>query len=194
MIHHYGSLFPRQFWTTTPVSTHEFQIIEPCNVLFEVAETCSGPLKTIEPSAFCRLREGHVFVPLLIPNARFPVLATAVMNIARLPQAGGQRAAKYLALFQIYEGLQSNPDPDLAALRHALAHSPAVLNRPSTVQRLRNLFGTVNIDLENIRHRRMFWRLFGQLLIEVDTLLAVQLRNVIQDVRMPEDCKRPLRR
>lgn len=116
------------------------------------------------------------------------------MNIARLPQAGGQRVAKYLSLFQIYEGLQGGSDPDLSALRHALAHSPAVLNRPNTVQRLQDLFGTVNIDLENIRHRRIFWRLFGQLLIEVDTLLAVQLRNVIQDVRMPEDCKRPFRR
>jgi hypothetical protein len=194
MIHYYGSLVPRQFRTTTPVSTHEFQIIEPCHVLFELTETWSGRLKTIEPSAFCRIREGGVFVPLLIPNARFPVLASAVMNIARLPQAGGQRVAKYLALFQIYESLQSGHDPDLSALRHALAHSPAVLNRPTTVRRLQNLFGTVNIDLENIRHRRIFWRLFGQLLIEVDTLLAVQLRSVIQDVRMPEDCKRQVRR
>ena len=191
MFSSHKQLVPKRFTSTTRISTHQFSVCDPWWSVFDLVETSQGILWSIEPSAFCKLKIGDNNVPLLIPQVVYPKLAAAVMDLGRLSK-NGLRPAKYLALFRIYEGLKRNVELPFAAVRHALAHSPEVLNRPKTVGCLTKLFGSVRLDLNNSKHEKVFWHLFVDLLIAVDSLLGQLLTNHAPELKMPKTFRRPL--
>jgi len=184
-------LVPKRFRLTTGISAHQFTVCDPWWSAFDLVETTQGTLRNIESSAFCKLKIDGDKVPILIPQAVYPKLAAAVMELGRL-SSNGPRAAKYLALFRIYEGLKSGVELPFGAVRHALAHSPEVLNRPKTVACLNKLFGSVRVDLDNRKHEKAFWQVFVDLLIAVDSVLGQLLVNHASELRMPRIFRRPL--
>lgn len=159
-----AELVPKRFASASPTSTHCFSIIQPRHWPFE------------RNVVHCILRRGEQISKLVIPWDTEPTLANAISGLARLPK-NGNWATKYLDLYKILEGIGVIPEPDHAALRHALAHAPEVLTRASTVERLCRLFGSVNIDLSCGANQRTFWRLFGELLVAADLILAPRLEE-----------------
>jgi hypothetical protein len=157
-------LIPKKFAAASPASTHQFAILQPRHWTYDG--------NNVE----CVLRVGEQKYKLVIPWDTEPTLAAAVCGLARLPK-NGNWSTKYLDLFKIHEAIGVTPGPDQTALRHALAHAPEVLNRRSTVERLCNLFGAVDIDLSCGANQRTFWRLFGELLVEADIILASRLEQ-----------------
>jgi len=125
-------LIPKRFASTSPTSNHQFSILRPRHW------TCDGNVVK------CVLRLREQSVELIIPWETEPILAKAIAGLARLPK-NGNWPTKYLDLYKILEAIGHTPEPDHASLRHALAHAPEVLNRPTTVERLNRLFGSVNI-------------------------------------------------
>jgi len=187
----YQRLIPRRYWSMSVASRHRFEVVEPWWSPFEIVQLQSGGLASIEPSAYCRILVGDTYIPVLIPIREHPIIGGAVTQFGKLLFTG-TRNEKYMTLFKVYETICSKPEIKFAALRHALTHSTAVLNRPKTVAALHSLFGTVHVDLSNYGHQGIFWRTFGQLLVEVDSLFAAELRALGSAIHMPQPQKRPL--
>lgn len=167
-------LVPTKFAAVSPSSTHRFAILQPRHW------TYNG--NVVE----CVLRVGEQRYRLVIPWDKEPKLANAVCGLARLPK-NGNWGSKYLGLYKVLEGIGAPIGPDQTALRHALAHAPEVLNRRSTVERLCVLFGSVDIDLSYGANQRTFWRLFGELLVDADIILASYLEERLHQPTLTED-------
>lgn len=180
---------PKKFSSTDPLLSHEFNVIDPRSGVYEQIETIHGEIKNIEPSVYCKLRKEGGVLLLLIPYRNSPKLANSILSLASLPR-NGNRQAKYLELYQIYEGLQNNVNPNLAALRNALSHPPEKLTNPKTVSRMNEIFGSVFIDLGNTKDERIFWRLFSELLIAVDNLIGDLLSKDQAELMPPPEYKR----
>ncbi len=189
----YKKLFPKRFWSVVAASRHDFAVVNSWHRPFELVQLQSGELAAIEPSVYCTLLIDGKSLPLLIPEVKYLHIANIMSQLAHLVLFGGtDRARKYLALFKIYETICSKPDIRFAALRHALAHAVAVLNRPKTVNALKAEFGTIHVDLSVYKHQVTFWRIFGDLLVQVDGLVASMLHSVSKSVSMPKRYRQPL--
>lgn len=167
-------LVPKKFAAVSLAATHRFAILQPRHW------TYNG--NVVE----CVLRIGEQRYRLVIPWDEDPKLANAVCGLARLPK-NGNWGSKYLDLYKILEGIGAPLGPDQTALRHALAHAPEVLNRRSTVKRLCGLFGSVDIYLSCGTNQRTFWRLFGELLVLADVILAFHLEQRLPHLIQTED-------
>lgn len=189
----YSDSIPKRYLQSTLVPIHEFQILRPSCWLCDVVKTADGAIIPIEPSAYCELRNQPRSIPLLISRAGNAVLCAAITAL-RSVSRNGHRGTKYLQIYRAYEGLGPDRKIDLASLRHWLSHNPKTLNRPSTIRALTELFGTTEIDLEKTQHQRVFWRLYGDLLIEVDSRLSSILRQRMKDFQMPESYRCPTTR
>jgi hypothetical protein len=117
---------------------------------------------------------------LIIPLEKEPLLGGAIADLAGLPK-NGYRPAKYLDLYKILEQLGETPSLDQRVLRHALAHAPSNLTKPDTLERLQILFDTKHVDLGDPKHERVFWRLFGGLLVDVDVFLGNELEKRLSE-------------
>ncbi len=189
----YKRLFPNRFWSVVAASRHDFAVVNVWWHPFEIVQLQSGELATIEPSVYCTLLRGGKCFPLLIPEVKYPSIANVMRQLGHLVLFGGtDRARKYLALFKIYETICPTPDIRFAALRHALAHAVAVLNRPKTIGALKADFGTIHVDLSVYKHQVIFWKIFGDLLVLVDGLVTIMLYSVRKSVLMPKHFHRPL--
>jgi hypothetical protein len=177
----YGELkeiVPKQFAAVSPTTTHAFHILSPtCRTQGNLGWRAARHAQHV---ASCKLRQGTRLIPLVIPLDKEPLLGNAIAHLASLPR-NGYRPAKYLDLYKILEGLGATPRPDHRVLRHALAHAPRTLTRPSTLDRLHVLFGKKHVDLTDPEHERVFWRLFGELLVDVDVLLGMQLEERLSE-------------
>ncbi len=167
------NLVPKRFASASPTSTHRFSILQPRHW------TYNGDV------VVCVLLKDSQKFKLLIPWGLEPELAKAISALARLPK-NGNWAVKYLDLYKIHESIGVTPNPDHTALRHALAHAPEVLNRRQTIERLCRLFGSVDIDLSCGSNQRTFWRLFGELLVEADVIIASRLEQKLTNLIRPE--------
>lgn len=167
-------LVPKKFAAVSPTSTHRFAILQPSHW------TYNG--NVVE----CVLRVGEQRCWLVIPWDKELKLANAICGLAHLPK-NGNWGSKYLALYKVMEGIGAPIGSDQTALRHALAHAPEVLNRRSTVERLCRLFGSVDIDLSCGTNQRTFWRLFGELLVDADIILASHLEQRLHHLIKTED-------
>lgn len=188
----YGQLkdiVPKKFSSTEPLLSHKFNVIDPHAGFYEQVETIHGEIKNIEASVYCNLRNESGVISLLFPYRKAPKLANSILSLASLSK-NGNRKTKYLDLYQIYEGLQNNVNPNLAALRHALSHPPEKLTNPKTVNRMNEIFGSVFIDFGNTKDERIFWRLFAELLIAVDNLIGQLLSNRQVELMPPIEYKR----
>ena len=173
------NLVPKQFKNVSPTTTHTFSILNPsCHCLERNlgwrAARHAGYVAT------CRLRNGNHTIPIIISLNKASVLGNAIQALSCLPR-NGYRPAKYLDLYIIFEGLGGIPRPDHRSLRNALAHDSRILTRSSTIERLDVLFGSKHVDFGNTQHERIFWRLFGELLVDVDVYLGKQLQAHLAD-------------
>jgi hypothetical protein len=162
-------LVPKRFARVTPASTYQFRVLEPRDWQFE------------REVVHCKLRRGGQKIPLVLSWASEPLLASAIAGLARLPK-NGPWAPKYLDLYKILEEMAISPSEDQKALRHALAHAPTSLNRPSTVACLRRLFGSVHLNLSLAANQRTFWRLFGEMLVLADKTIAERLDERLDEI------------
>jgi hypothetical protein len=189
--HGYERLMPKRDWAHATIRLHQFGVLNPWWQPYELIVTRSGQLRRIEPSSFCELFYEGVRRPLLIPLAVDPILADAVIGLGKLLLTGG-REERFMTLFKVYEAIHPNPEMQFAAVRHALAHATIVLDRPKTVSALLTLFGTTRIDLSEHTHRKIFWRVLGDLLINVDTLLTSKIELSVNQFRMLDEVAQPL--
>ena len=187
----YQRLIPSRYWARSVASKHRFGIAEPWWSPFEIVELHAGGLARITPSAYCRVLEGNSHIPVLLSLEKYPNISGAVTQLGKLLFTG-TRKEKYMTLFMVYETICPKPDMKFAALRHALTHAIAALNRPKTVAALISLFDTVHINLSNYKHQNIFWRTFSELLVEVDHLLSAELRALGGDIHMSGSYKQPL--
>lgn len=178
----YHQSIPKKFLKATRVPTHGFRVIRPSGCLYKHRRTADGTAGPIPPSARCWLQDGERNTQVLVSMSRYPAICRGIMALGGLTR-NGRRSTKYLTVYQAYEGLVSCPRDDLAALRHALAHAPGVLTKPKTIEQLKRLFGTIEIDLEDTRHQQVFWSLYGELLIELDLAIASALQQRIEEQR-----------
>ncbi len=173
----YGELkqiVPKQFSAVAPTTTHVFCILSPtCHAEGNFGWRARRHAKHV---ASCKLRLGDSLYSLIIPLEKEALLGGAIADLGSLPK-NGYRPAKYLDLYKILERLGGKPTADQKALRHALAHDPSSLTKPGTLERLHALFGTKHVDLGNPKHERVFWRVFRELLIDVDVFLGSQLEK-----------------
>ena len=167
-------LVPKRFAGLSSASTHPFVILSPAHHFSTHCECSWCATRDAGRIAGCRIRQGNRTLSLFIPVHTEPSIGSALWDLASLPR-NGYRPAKYLDLYKIREGLGGNVCLDHTALRHALAHATGALTRPATVQRLLALFGSPLVNLDSAAHERVFWRCFGQLLVDVDVVLGERL-------------------
>jgi hypothetical protein len=167
---------PKRFLKGTRAASYDFRVSYPARLLATRGEAPGQTKEACQQLAGCRFRSRDGDVAVRVSMKRDPRIWRAIVALGSLAP-NGHRPTKYLTIYQAYEELAPFPREDLAALRHALAHSPAVLSRRRTVQRLESLFGTTNIDLEDMKHQQVFWSLFGELLIEVDEMISAVLQG-----------------
>jgi len=179
-----GSI-PKRFLKGTRAEAHRFLVCCPSRSLRPHGERGEGSKGGSQLVARCRFRSRDGDVEVHVSCARDPRIARAILALGSLAR-NGHRPTKYLAVYQAYEELASTPRGDLAALRHAMAHNPGALTRRRTIEQLESLFGTTDIDLEGTRHQRVFWSLFGELLIEVDEAISGVLQDWIDELRGSE--------
>lgn len=174
----YGELrqiVPKQFAAVSPTTTHIFRILSPtCHAEGNFGWRARRHAKHV---VRCKLRRGESLYSMSIPLEKEPLLGGAIADLGSLPK-NGYRTAKYLDLYMILERLGGTPSHDQRVLRHALAHAASSLTKPSTLERLHVLFGTRHVDLGDPKHERVFWRVFGGLLVDVDVFLGVHARSL----------------
>jgi hypothetical protein len=132
---------------------------------------------SIPASAYCEVASDTGFWRLLVDRAVLPKVAEAILLFGELLFASG-RVEKYMTLFKASECLSEGRDADASAIRHGLSHAASVLARPATKAALQRIFGTVSIDLNKGHHLKEFYRHFGLLLIETESLLYAQLLSL----------------
>jgi hypothetical protein len=125
---------------------------------------------------------GSEIVDIDVSDSEEPIIADAICGLASLGK-NGRRDTKYLELFKVVELLNGQRTQEQTAVRHYLAHSPQMLTRPSTVRTLQRLFSGKSIDWDGHGHQRIFWTLFGQLLITADVTLCKLLTEKLAVIR-----------
>jgi len=85
---------------------------------------------------------------------------------------------RYLNAYKCMEILTSDIPEDYRAIRHSLAHPPTILAKPNTVSILKKHFGSTRIDLAVHSHRKVFFQMLGNMLMNNDSLLYERLRKI----------------
>jgi len=164
-------LIPIRYRADNPVNHHSFSVLSPRIWCYQ------------EPVRACtRLVVNSEVVDIELSGPEESILFDAICGLASLGK-NGRRDIKYLGLYKVVELLGGPRTQEQAAVRHYLAHSPKALTRPSTVQTLQNLFGGVSIDWNRPGHQRLFWKLFGELLVTADLTLSKLLTEEIASIR-----------
>lgn len=148
-------------------SSHVVQVRGSCDRLYRDG----GPILQIEESAFCRLLHNGIVVNVIVPRSESPALFDAIIHISESLKAAS-RFQRFTEAFKAYESLETSPDLNLAAIRHAISHPETALSRPKTVAALRLLFGSSRIELVRPAHRRVFFRELGRLFVKLDELIG----------------------
>jgi hypothetical protein len=159
-------LIPIRFRANNPAAQHSFSILSPR------IWSCRG---SIGPCV--RLVVGKEVVDIDLSSLEEQSIKDALSGLASLGK-NGRRDTKYLELYKVVELLNGPRTPEQTAFRHYLAHSPSTLTRKVTVQTLHRLFGGLFIDWDGHSHQRIFWNLFGELLITADETLGLLLRKL----------------
>jgi hypothetical protein len=165
---------PKKYHKCSGILGHVFQINQPWHYPFRYAIAHDGSLIKIQDTAFCYLRHDNGFTPVPVAFSDNPALYHAIISLGSY-LFSGNRVERYLALYKGYESLVNIPQEEFVAVRHAIAHAPVVLNRPRTVSTLRHLFGTVEVNLCDYRHLRVFFTQMATLLKTLDATLANRL-------------------
>lgn len=159
----YGELIdlvPVRFRAGNPAEQHTFSVLSPRLRCYKAP---------IRPCV--RLVIGSEIVGIEVSDSEYPIIADAICGLAALGK-NGRRDTKYLELYKVVELLKGPRTVEQTAVRHYLAHSPQALTRSSTIQTLQRLFGGISINWNGHGHQRIFWTLFGELLITADVTLG----------------------
>ena len=179
----FAELVPKRYRAHSGVDSLTLAVRNPCFRPFALVRGPDGSSQAIAPSAFCTFVTDLGPVHLLIDLAQCPALADSVLSLGRLLFTH-PRADKYMTLYKVYEALEPSPALRFSAVRHALSHHPAMLQRRGTVAELLALFGTTAPDLELPRHARPFYQRFAELLGVTDRLVASSLRQALPTLRV----------
>ena len=182
---------PVSYRVHTRVSTHRFRIVLPSHWRIAGVQTESGQVQDIGVSSICRLRLADASLVVLVPRDRLPHLHEAVLLMGKLTRSS-KRLDKYLTLYRAYECVVRDRDPSFTAIRHALAHPQVALTKRKTVESLRQLFGTTEIDLDSRRHARIFYMQFAELLIATDAAIGGKLDRHLKSLRVLRDGERAI--
>ena len=191
MVYNLRYLIPKTFLKIFVKPDYNFNISHPWWSCFDMVELLNGKYRKIEPSAYCEYYLNGSYVSILISIKKAPKLTNAIMKIGQLPQVG-KRESKYLDLYKVYEGFQKSKLPYHSALRHSLSHSTQVLNHSSTINAMKELFGSVEIDLNKYTHQKIFWELFSELLINVDLIIGSLIVDNLEEYKMSNQFRRPI--
>jgi hypothetical protein len=106
-------------------------------------------------------------------------------NLFRESQHTGHRVQKYLTLFRAYECLTKAGERNIyySSIRHSLSHSVTSLTKPNVIKALGELFGSLDINLDKFRHRKVFFMNYANMLKDVDTLLFQEIEGMLPEAK-----------
>ena len=177
-----AELVPKRYREQCGIEQMALAIQDPWFQPFDRVRASDGLPVVIPRAARCTLLTSTGPVHVLIDLVQNPKLAESVLALGRLLFTHA-RADKYMVLYKVYEALEPRPDLRYSAVRHALSHHPAILQRPGTVAELMSLFGTTSIDLDLSKHARAFYQRFAELLHVTDRLVASELLRSLPHLR-----------
>lgn len=157
-----------EFHRFTGIASHAFEVRLPYS--FATAAFSSA-------GRFCvGVMDGNQVVEVEVRRSSHPDLFEALILVGGV-DGETAREKRYIDLYSAYEALVKHRDPDVAAVRHALAHAPHALGSPVVVQSLTRRFGGPKINFRDRAHRKEFFRSLAHLIIAVDHVLASRLRT-----------------
>jgi hypothetical protein len=116
---------------------------------------------------FCEVDRDSRWVEICLPLDKFPHEIEILASLAKI-DGECEREYRYIRIHSAYESVISNKNIDFSAVRHALAHSIAILTRKNVRDSLTQRFGGLRIDLHNYHHQKEAYRCIGQMLIAID--------------------------
>lgn len=123
-------------------------------------------------SVFCHLLKEKTEIE--VNQLNYPHLCKILLQYHQSKSLVSRRD-KFLNLYMIYEVSVKDKKEEYSAIRHALAHESSRLTQRKTLEILDQLFGTHILDLNNKKHRDVFYKYFIELLIDVDQILFTEL-------------------
>jgi hypothetical protein len=97
----------------------------------------------------------------------------------------GHRVQKYLTLFRAYECMTKAGERNIyySSIRHSLSHSITSLTKPNVINALNELFGGLDISLDKFRHKKVFFKIYSDMLIDVDNLLFQEIEGMLPEAK-----------
>lgn len=97
----------------------------------------------------------------------------------------GHRVQKYLTLFRAYECMTKAGERNIyySSIRHSLSHSVTSLTKPNVINALNQLFGGLEIYLDEFRHKKVFFKIYSDMLIDVDKLLFQEIKGMLPEAK-----------
>lgn len=117
-------------------------------------------------------------VKIIIRSDRFPTLFELLENYHKGLRLAS-REEKFKNFYQVYEGLSSEADLELRAIRHSLSHSRRKLTSKIVSAALVKMFGDTKIDLMKYRHAKVFRTKLNQLKKETEKMLVDELLRIL---------------
>ena len=155
-------MIPIKFRVSSGILSHRFHFATP--------PWRPGPAQMVE-TGYYWIRLDDEYAAVVFDDTTNPKLQEALEQLSGVDDET-VREVRYLAIHNAYECLVADRDPDLSAVRHAIAHSQQALRKPATVASLKRRFGTTKINLRDYYHQKEFYRCIAQMLIAIDEALA----------------------
>lgn len=181
----YCKLIQTRYLNKYKLPQHNFFVRKPWHRPYNYAKNFDGKIIKIPSSAFCNIVVDNKLSSLAISTEEFLELGEAVFLLGKLLFTGAN-TQRYMNLYQAYECLGATPDIKFSSVRHSLSHASTALTRQNTIGTLEDLFGTVQIDLDNSKHHRIFYKIFSALLFENDKLLYDKLLKIYPLVKVTD--------
>jgi hypothetical protein len=155
-------MIPIKFRVSSGILSHRFHFATP--------PWRPGPAQMVE-TGYYWIRLADHYAAVVFDGDTNPKVVEAFEQISSVDDET-VREVRYLAIHNAYECLVTDRDPDLSAVRHAIAHSQQALRKPETVASLKRRFGTTKINLRDYYHQKEFYRCLAQMLMAIDEALA----------------------
>lgn len=172
----YLNLVPKRFRGISGINDYSFKVLNPCHIPIVGIVKINGTIEKTEQSAFCSLRNDNGFTNILIRREKCEDIFEAIIAAAKMLWHSPY-AERYMRVYKEIERLDSKTIPEVKAIRHALSHSPTILQRRNTVEVLETLFGTKHMDLTKYQHLKVFFSYYVSLLIQHDNMLYSRINS-----------------
>jgi|WetSurSiteA1Bulk_404760.scaffolds.fasta_scaffold21148_2 hypothetical protein len=107
-----------------------------------------------------------------------------IVNALRyFPRNGGHIITRYTNLYKAYEILVKSEQREIkySSIRHSLSHAIKSLTDQRVIDTLMDLFGTININLDKYKHKRILFKYYCELMIDIDIIVREKILEILPD-------------